>query len=60
MKQLTWLLFVVYIIQADMVISMRGSAPIISASTSSHVGPGRFLTGCDSRSASLVSCSAGG
>lgn len=31
MKRMTWLLFVVYIIQADVIIFMRGSAPIVSA-----------------------------
>jgi hypothetical protein len=31
MKRLTWLLFVVYILQADVIIFLRGSAPVISA-----------------------------
>jgi hypothetical protein len=31
MKLMTWLLFVVYILQADVIIFLRGSAPIISA-----------------------------
>ena len=31
MKRLTWLLFVVYILQADVVIFLRDTAPIISA-----------------------------
>ena len=31
MKRLTWLLFIVYIIQADVLISMRGSAPVVAA-----------------------------
>lgn len=31
MKRLTWLLFLVYIIQADVVIFMRDSAPLVSA-----------------------------
>lgn len=31
MKRLTWLLFVVYIVQADVVIFLRGSAPVLSA-----------------------------
>lgn len=31
MKVLTWLLLVVYVLQADVIIFMRGSAPVISA-----------------------------
>lgn len=31
MKRLTWLLFVVYILQADVIIFLRGSVPVISA-----------------------------
>jgi hypothetical protein len=31
MKRLTWLLFVVYILQADVIIFLRSSAPVISA-----------------------------
>lgn len=30
-KALTWILFVVYALQADVVIFMRGSAPLVSA-----------------------------
>lgn len=31
MKRLTWLLFAVYILQADVIIFMRDSAPFVSA-----------------------------
>jgi len=31
LKRMTWLLFVVYIIQADVLIFVRGSAPFVSA-----------------------------
>lgn len=31
MKWLTWLLFAVYVLQADVIIFMRGSAPLIAA-----------------------------
>lgn len=31
MKRLTWLLFVVYILQADVIIFLRDSAPVLSA-----------------------------
>ncbi|MGB3716846.1 MAG: DUF6220 domain-containing protein [Candidatus Promineifilaceae bacterium] len=31
LKGMTWLLFVVYVLQADVIISLRGSAPIVSA-----------------------------
>lgn len=31
MKRLTWLLFGVYVLQADVLIFLRGSAPILSA-----------------------------
>lgn len=31
LKRLTWLLFVVYIIQADVIIFMRGSFPFVAA-----------------------------
>lgn len=31
MKRLTWLLFLVYVLQADVLIFMRGSAPVLSA-----------------------------
>jgi hypothetical protein len=31
MKRLTWLLFVVYVLQADVVIFLRGQAPVVSA-----------------------------
>ena len=31
LKGMTWLLFVVYVLQADVIILMRGSAPIVSA-----------------------------
>jgi len=31
MKWLTWLLFVVYIVQADVLIFLRGSLPVASA-----------------------------
>lgn len=31
MKRLTWLLFVVYILQADVLIFMRASVPVLSA-----------------------------
>lgn len=30
-KRMTWLLFAIYIIQADVVIFLRGSAPVIAA-----------------------------
>ncbi len=31
MKQVAWLLFLVYIIQADVIIFLRGTAPVIAA-----------------------------
>ena len=31
MKRLTWLLFAVYVVQADVLIFMRASAPVLSA-----------------------------
>jgi hypothetical protein len=31
MKRLTWLLFVVYVLEADVVIFLRGQAPVVSA-----------------------------
>lgn len=31
MKRLTWLLFVVYVVQADVIIFLRASAPVVSA-----------------------------
>ena len=31
MKRLTWLLFAVYVLQADVLIFMRASAPVLSA-----------------------------
>lgn len=31
LKQLTWLLFAIYILQADVIIFLRDSAPVISA-----------------------------
>jgi len=31
MKRMTWLLFVTYVLQADVVIFLRGQAPVISA-----------------------------
>jgi len=31
MKRLTWLLFLVYLLQADVLIFLRASAPVLSA-----------------------------